>query len=292
MCAYGGSPIKDQIADLKRGAEVIVCTPGRMIDLLIANSGRVTNLKRVTYVVLDEADRMFDMGFEPQVMKIIGNIRPDRQTVLFSATFPRQMEALARKILIRPVEIVVGARATVPPEIEQIVEVRPDDTKFVRTLELLGELYDKDDDARSLIFVDRQEAADTLLRDLMRKGYPCLSIHGGKDQIDRDSAIDDFKNGVVPVLIATSVAARGLDVKQLKLVINYDCPNHYEDYVHRVGRTGRAGTKGTAVTFISPDQDRYAVDICKALKLSGQKVPDDVQSMVDCKWQPFLFTFT
>ncbi|KAF8474726.1 P-loop containing nucleoside triphosphate hydrolase protein [Kalaharituber pfeilii] len=234
VCAYGGSPIKDQIADLKRGAEIIVCTPGRMIDLLAANSGRVTNLKRVTYVVLDEADRMFDMGFEPQVMKIIGNVRPDRQTVLFSATFPRQMEALARKILHRPVEIVVGARSVVAPEVTQVVEVRSDDTKFHRLLELLGDLYDKDEDARTLIFVDRQESADTLLRDLMRRGYPCMSIHGGKDQIDRDSTISDFKAGVVPVLIATSVAARGLDVKQLKLVINYDCPNHMEDYVHRI----------------------------------------------------------
>ncbi|KAH0612815.1 uncharacterized protein H6S33_009195 [Morchella sextelata] len=281
VCAYGGSPIKDQIADLKRGAEIIVCTPGRMIDLLAANSGRVTNLKRVTYIVLDEADRMFDMGFEPQVMKVISNIRPDRQTVLFSATFPRQMEALARKILQRPVEITVGARSTVASEVTQIVEIRNDDTKFHRLLELLGELYDTDDDARTLIFVDRQESADTLLRDLMRRGYPCMSIHGGKDQIDRDSTIIDFKNGVVPVLVATSVAARGLDVKQLKLVVNYDCPNHMEDYVHRVGRTGRAGMLGTAVTFITEDQDRYAVDISKALKQSGQKVPEPVQKLVD-----------
>lgn len=281
VCAYGGSPIKDQIADLKRGAEIIVCTPGRMIDLLAANSGRVTNLRRVTYIVLDEADRMFDMGFEPQVMKIIGNVRPDRQTVLFSATFPRQMEALARKILTRPVEIVVGARSVVAPEVTQIVEVRNDESKFVRLLELLGELYDKDEDARTLIFVDRQESADTLLRDLMRKGYPCMSIHGGKDQIDRDSTIADFKAGVVPILVATSVAARGLDVKQLKLVVNYDCPNHMEDYVHRVGRTGRAGNTGTAVTFVTEDQSRYAVDISKALKLSGQTVPEDIQKLVD-----------
>ncbi|KAF8421159.1 hypothetical protein BGX38DRAFT_1280057 [Terfezia claveryi] len=281
VCAYGGSPIKDQIADLKRGAEIIVCTPGRMIDLLAANSGRVTNLKRVTYVVLDEADRMFDMGFEPQVMKIIGNVRPDRQTVLFSATFPRQMEALARKILQRPVEIVVGARSVVAPEVNQIVEIRNDDDKFRRLLELLGDLYDKDEDARTLIFVDRQESADSLLRDLMRRGYPCMSIHGGKDQIDRDSTISDFKAGVVPVLVATSVAARGLDVKQLKLVVNYDSPNHMEDYVHRVGRTGRAGNTGTAVTFVTQEQGRYAVDISKALKLSGQKIPDDIQKLVD-----------
>ncbi|KAL8687323.1 MAG: hypothetical protein Q9218_006470 [Villophora microphyllina] len=283
VCAYGGAPIKDQIADLKRGAEIIVCTPGRMIDLLAANSGRVTNLRRVTYIVLDEADRMFDMGFEPQVMKILANIRPDRQTVLFSATFPRQMEALARKTLVKPVEIVVGGRSVVAPEITQIVEVRSEETKFIRLLELLGKLYEeeKNEDDRALIFVDRQESADGLLKDLMRKGYPCMSIHGGKDQIDRDSTIDDFKAGIVPILIATSVAARGLDVKQLKLVVNYDAPNHLEDYVHRAGRTGRAGNTGTAVTFVTSEQDRYSLDISKALKQSGQTVPEDLQKLVE-----------
>ncbi|KAE8159956.1 Pre-mRNA-processing ATP-dependent RNA helicase prp5 [Aspergillus tamarii] len=283
VCAYGGAPIKDQIADLKRGAEIIVCTPGRMIDLLAANAGRVTNLRRVTYVVLDEADRMFDMGFEPQVMKILANVRPDKQTVLFSATFPRNMEALARKTLNKPVEIVVGGRSVVAPEITQIVEVRDEDKKFIRLLELLGNLYssDENEDARALIFVERQEGADTLLRELMRKGYPCMSIHGGKDQIDRDSTIEDFKAGIFPVLIATSVAARGLDVKQLKLVVNYDAPNHLEDYVHRAGRTGRAGNTGTAVTFLTEDQERYSVDIAKALKQSGQSVPEPVQKMVD-----------
>lgn len=283
VCAYGGAPIKDQIADLKRGAEIIVCTPGRMIDLLGANSGRVTNLKRVTYIVLDEADRMFDMGFEPQVMKILANIRPDRQTVLFSATFPRQMEALARKTLAKPVEIIVGGRSVVAPEITQIVEVRSEDSKFHRLLELLGNLYaeDKNTDDRTLVFVDRQESADRLLNDLMRKGYPNQSIHGGKDQIDRDDAIHNFKAGVVPVMIATSVAARGLDVKQLKLVVNYDAPNHLEDYVHRAGRTGRAGNTGTAVTFLTPDQERYSLDIAKALRQSGQEVPEELQQLVD-----------
>ncbi|KAF4637417.1 hypothetical protein G7Y89_g628 [Cudoniella acicularis] len=262
VCAYGGAPIKDQIADLKRGAEIIVCTPGRMIDLLAANSGRVTNLRRVTYVVLDEADRMFDMGFEPQVMKIFANIRPNRQTILFSATMPRIMDA-----------------SVVAPEITQIVEVREEKEKFHRLLELLGELYDKDEDARTLIFVDRQEKADDLLKDLMRKGYPCMSIHGGKDQIDRDSTIDDFKAGVIPIMIATSVAARGLDVKQLKLVVNFDAPNHLEDYVHRAGRTGRAGNTGTAVTFVTEDQEQFSVGIAKALEQSGQPVPERLNEM-------------
>ncbi|TDL29704.1 P-loop containing nucleoside triphosphate hydrolase protein [Rickenella mellea] len=281
VCAYGGSPIKDQIAEMKKGAEIIVCTPGRMIDLLTANSGRVTNLKRVTYLVLDEADRMFDMGFEPQVMKIVNNIRPDRQTVLFSATFPKQMDSLARKILKKPLEITVGGRSVVAPEIEQIVEVRVEDTKFHRLLEILGQMYNEDPEARTLIFVDRQEAADNLLRELLRKGYLCMSLHGGKDQVDRDSTIADFKSGIVPIVIATSVAARGLDVKQLKLVINYDAPNHMEDYVHRAGRTGRAGNKGTCVTFITPEQDRYSVDIYRALKASNATMPKELEELAN-----------
>jgi ATP-dependent RNA helicase DDX46/PRP5 len=281
VAAYGGAPIKDQIAELKRGAEIIICTPGRMIDLLCANSGRVTNLKRVTYLVLDEADRMFDMGFEPQVMKIVNNIRPSRQTILFSATFPRKMEALARKILHKPVEITVGGRSTVSPDVHQIVEVREEEFKFLRLLEILGLTMSQDPDSKVLIFVDRHEAADNLLRDLLRRGYPCQSLHGGKDQADRDSTIADFKSGDINVVIATSVAARGLDVKNLRVVINYECPNHMEDYVHRCGRTGRAGNKGTAYTFLTPEQDKYAVDIVQALKLSNTTIPEDVQALAD-----------
>ncbi|KAF8937014.1 pre-mRNA processing RNA-helicase [Dissophora ornata] len=281
VCAYGGSPIKDQIAELKRGAEIVVCTPGRLIDLLCANSGRVTNLRRTTFLVLDEADRMFDMGFEPQVMKIVQNVRPQRQVVLFSATFPKQMEALARKLLKRPLEITVGARSVVAPDVTQVVEVREDDTRFNRLLEILGQVYNDDIEARVLIFVSRQEAADNLLRDLMRRGYASMSIHGGKDQVDRDSAISDFKSGVCQILIATSVAARGLDVKRLGTVINYECPNHMEDYVHRVGRTGRAGNKGIAYTFITPEQERFAPDIAKALTNSSTPVPPELQALVD-----------
>ena len=281
VCAYGGAPIKDQIAELKKGVHIVVCTPGRFIDLLAANNGRVTNLRRVTYVVLDEADRMFDMGFEPQIMKLLNNIRPQRQTVLFSATFPRNMEALAKKALHKPVQIDVGGRSVVPPEITQIVEVRLDATKFIRTLELLGELHNQDEDARSLIFVERQETADFLFKDLSKKGYPTVTIHGGRDQIDRDQAISDFKAGIFPVMVATSVAARGLDVKQLKLVINFDAPNHREDYVHRAGRTGRAGNTGTAVTFVTPEQDRYAPFLIKALTDSKQDISEGLRHLAE-----------
>ncbi|PVU97459.1 hypothetical protein BB561_000555 [Smittium simulii] len=281
VCSYGGSPIKDQIGELKRGAEIVVCTPGRMIDLLSANSGRVTNLKRVTFLVLDEADRMFDMGFEPQVMKIIQNVRPDRQTLLFSATFPRQMEALARKVLKRPLEITVGGRSVVCSDITQMIEVVDFDEKFYRLLEILGSSLNDDPNTCALIFVERQESADTLFKDLLRRGYMCNSLHGGKDQLDRDQTILDFKQEVFNILIATSVAARGLDVKRLSLVVNYDCPNHLEDYVHRVGRTGRAGNKGTAITFVTSDQGRYAIEIIKALQSSGVDVPRPLQDLAD-----------
>jgi len=278
VCAYGGAPIKDQIADLKRGAEIVICTPGRMIDLLIANSGRITNLKRVTYLVLDEADRMFDMGFGPQVVKIINNIRPDKQAVLFSATFPKQMDLLARKVLVRPIEIVVGGISTVCGDVEQIVELLAEEDKFLRLLAVLGEWYETLTE-RILIFVDRQDSADHLLKDLLKRGYPCMSLHGGKDQADRDSTIADFKAGNIPILVATSVAARGLDVRDLGLVINYECPNHMEDYVHRVGRTGRAGNKGTAITFITPEQERFSPDIVRALKTSSVEVPPELAVM-------------
>lgn len=271
VCAYGGSGVKDQIAELKRGADIVICTPGRMIDLLGMNSGRITNLRRVTIVVLDEADRMFDMGFEPQLTRIVENVRPDRQTVMFSATFPAQVERLARKVLKQPVEIMVGGNSVAAATIDQHVEVRGEDSKFLRLLELLGKWYEV---GSTLVFVDRQDNADRIFRELSKARYRCLSLHGGMDQADRDSAIVDFKNGVVKVLVATSVAARGLDVKNLTLVVNFDVPSHYEDYVHRVGRTGRAGKSGTAYTFITPEQEAFAPDLVKALQLSARAVAE------------------
>lgn len=277
IAVYGGSGVADQIGSLKRGAEIVVCTPGRMIDILC--TGKVTNLRRVTYFVMDEADRMFDMGFEPQITRIIGNTRPDRQTVLFSATFPRSVETLARKVLSgRAVEVQIGGRSVVNKDIAQSVELRPEEQRFPRLLELLGEWYER---GKILVFVHSQEKADATFRELLKAGYPCLSLHGGKDQEDRESTLADFKADVCSLLVATSVAARGLDVKDLQLVVNMDVPNHYEDYVHRVGRTGRAGNKGTAITFISEDEDRYAPDLVKALQLSEAAVPADLKALAD-----------
>jgi len=277
-CVFGGSGVANQISELKRGTEIVVCTPGRMIDILVTGTGRITNLQRVTYLVMDEADRMFDMGFEPQIMRIVNNIRPDRQTVMFSATFPRTVEIAARKVLHNPVEILVGGRSVVNKDITQMIEIRQEGERFLRLLEVLGEWYEK---GKVLVFVSSQDRCDTLFRDLLRSGYPCLSLHGGKDQSDRQSTISDFKSNVCNILVATSIAARGLDVKELILVVNYDPPNHIEDYVHRVGRTGRAGNKGTAITFIAAEnnEDQYAPDLVRALKESGAPIPDDLKKM-------------
>ncbi|KAK1399982.1 DEAD-box ATP-dependent RNA helicase 42 [Heracleum sosnowskyi] len=275
---YGGSGVAQQISELKRGAEIVVCTPGRMIDILCTSSGKITNLRRVTYLVMDEADRMFDMGFEPQITRIVQNTRPDRQTVMFSATFPRQVEVLARKVLNKPVEILVGGRSVVNKDITQLVEMRSKSDRFLRLLEVLGEWYEK---GKILVFVQSQDKCDALFRDLLKHGYPCLSLHGAKDQTDRESTISDFKSNVCSLLIATSIAARGLDVKELELVINFDVPDHYEDYVHRVGRTGRAGRKGAAITFISEEDARYAPNLVKALELSEQVIPDDLRALAD-----------
>ena len=273
---FGGSGIADQIKALKRGVEIVVCTPGRMIDILAM--GRVTNLHRVTYLVFDEADRMFDMGFEPQITRLVDLTRPDRQTVMFSATFPQKVEALARRALQRPIEVSVGGRSVVNKDIEQIVEVRPQEERFFRLLELLGQWFER---GKVLVFVQSQKKCDSLFSDLIKAGYPCLSLHGGHDQSDRQGTINDFKGSVCGLMVATSVAARGLDVKDLRLVVNYDPPNHHEDYVHRVGRTGRAGNKGTAVTFIEYGEEKFAPDIVKALIESDVEVPENLRDLAE-----------
>lgn len=218
------------------------------------------------------------MGFEPQIKMIVQNIRPDRQTILFSATFPKQIESLAKKILKTPLEIVVGERSTVNKDITQVVEVHDEEDKFMRLLQLLGVWYDK---GSVLVFVDKQEKCDQLFHDLLKSGYPCLSLHGGKDQVDRDHTLHEFKTLIKKVMIATSVAGRGLDVPEIVVVVNYNCPNHMEDYVHRVGRTGRAGRKGTAYTFISPVEEQYSPIMIKALQKAEQAIPVELQQMFE-----------
>lgn len=280
VAVYGGPNISEQIGMLKPGAEIVVCTPGRMIEILTVNSGRVTNLNRCTFLVIDEADRLFDMGFEKQIRSFVDLIRPDRQTVMFSATFKKIMEAHARKILTKPILIQVGGRSVVCKDVHQTVEIIEEHDKFLRLIPILQKHVDNKSSA--IVFVSKQSKADSLLEDLMQAYDPnCLVLHGGIDKDDRISTFASFKGGQTKVLVATSVAARGLDVKECICVVNYDVPNHYEDYVHRCGRTGRMGNKGFAYTFITPDQGQYAAEIIKALELSGNPVPSELQNLWD-----------
>lgn len=235
---------------------------------------------------MDEADRMFDTGFEPQIARILANIRPDRQIVMFSATFPRMIENLAKKILMQPLEIVVGQRGQSAKNIEQHVEVFEDERRFLRLLEILGQYQE----SSIIVFVDTQDEAVELWKQLFKNGYYPVLLHGGMDQEDRIDAIDKFKSGVSNILISTSVSARGLDVKHCGVVINFKCPTHLEDYVHRVGknnflkplgRTGRAGRKGVAFTFISPEKEAHlAEDILKVLELSNQQISESLKQLV------------
>lgn len=275
VCAYGGTNVASQIGVLKGGAEIVVCTPGRMIDLLTLNAGRVVNLTRLTMLILDEADRMFDMGFEPQIMRIVDSTREDRQTVMFSATFPPQMEALARKVLQNPLQIIVGGRVKVSSTVDQhVLFAEDEDGKFAQLLEIVRAWLEQ---GAVIVFVERQDKADAMFRDLLSHGVSADSLHSGKDQADRSSTLADFKAGRTAVLIATSLASRGLDVKDLNCVVNFDVPSHLEDYVHRVGRTGRAGNKGVAYTLVGPEEEDHLPWLAKALSSNGAAVPKDVE---------------
>jgi ATP-dependent RNA helicase DDX46/PRP5 len=267
---YGGAAVAEQIGDLKRGVHIAVATPGRLIDILTMQSGKVLSLQRVTYVVLDEADRIFDMGFSSQIGAILSAVRPDRQTVLFSATFPKAVEMVARKALKFPIEVIVGGRSVASDNITQYGEVVEEESKFLRLLQLLGEHVD--DGKKVIVFVGTQVKCDSIFEQLLRCGYLSLSLHGGKEQEDRDSTISDFKRKDGPrVLVATGVAGRGLDVPSCQCVINYSAPNHLEAYVHQVGRTGRAGKKGVAFTFVnSTDEALYAPIVTRAMTEAGQ----------------------
>jgi len=280
---YGGGGVADQIGDVKRGAEIIVATPGRLIDILTMRSGKVLNLSRVSYVVMDEADRMFDMGFAPQISSILSAVRPDRQISLFSATFPSSVESLAKKALKFPIEVVVGGRSVASDTIKQHAEVIKEKDKFLRLLQLLGEYVER---GKILVFVDTQKRADELFESLTNSGYSCLTLHGGKEQDERDETIQEFKDegSLFRVLVATSVAGRGLDVPSCRLVINYSTPNHLEDYVHRVGRTGRAGNKGTAYTLINDVEEiAYAPILVRAMTDAKQadSIPKALQDLAD-----------
>lgn len=273
-CIYGGAPKGPQIRDLQRGVEIVIATPGRLIDMLEAQH---TNLRRVTYLVLDEADRMLDMGFEPQIRKIISQIRPDRQTLYWSATWPREVETLARQFLRNPYKVIIGSQdLKANQSIQQVVEVVTETEKYNRLIRLLKEVMDG---SRILIFMETKKGCDQVTRQMRMDGWPSLSIHGDKNQAERDWVLAEFKSGRSPIMTATDVAARGLDVKDIKCVINYDFPSSLEDYVHRIGRTGRAGAKGTAITFFTHSNAKFARDLIKILQEAGQVVSPALSAM-------------
>ncbi|CAK7242345.1 MAG: ATP-dependent RNA helicase dbp2 [Sporothrix thermara] len=278
-CVYGGVPKGPQIRDLSRGVEVCIATPGRLIDML--ESGK-TNLRRVTYLVLDEADRMLDMGFEPQIRKIIGQIRPDRQTLMWSATWPKEVRNLAADFLTNFIQVNIGSLdLSANHRITQIVEVVTESEKRDRMIKHLEKaLDDKEKNNKVLIFTGTKRVADDITRFLRQDGWPALSIHGDKQQNERDWVLDQFKTGKSPVMVATDVASRGIDVRNITHVINYDYPNNSEDYIHRIGRTGRAGATGTAITLFTTDNAKQARDLVGVLQEAKQQIDPRLQEMV------------
>ncbi|KAK0410995.1 hypothetical protein QR680_005421 [Steinernema hermaphroditum] len=279
-CVFGGAARGQQARDLSRGVDVIIATPGRLLDFLENNT---TNLRRCTYLVLDEADRMLDMGFEPQIRKIVGQIRPDRQTMMFSATWPKEVRALAADFQNDAAFLNVGSmELSANHNITQKVEILDENEKQRRLMELLDEIL-KQSECKTIIFVETKRKADELTRNMRRDGWPALCIHGDKNQNERDWVLNEFKQGSTPILLATDVAARGLDVNDIKFVINYDYSNNSEDYVHRIGRTGRRDTKGTAYTFFTPTNAPKAADLVKILQEAKQEVPPQLYDMMSMR---------
>jgi len=269
-CVYGGVPKWQQIQDLNKGVEVVVATPGRLIDLI--NEG-ACHLESVSYLVLDEADRMLDQGFERDIRAIVAQTHSARQTALFSATWPDNVRELAHSFLQRPIKVTIGSDdLAAGTRITQIVEVLEDRAREQRLKELLKK-YHKDRKNRILIFVLYKKEASRIESNLERGGWKVTSIHGDKSQDGRTKAVEQFKSGEIPLLVATDVAARGLDIPGVDFVINYSFPLTIEDYVHRIGRTGRAGRNGTAHTFFQQCDKLRAGELVKVLKDANQEVP-------------------
>uniref|UniRef100_A0AAG5DP24 RNA helicase n=1 Tax=Anopheles atroparvus TaxID=41427 RepID=A0AAG5DP24_ANOAO len=268
-CIFGGALKGPQVRDLERGVEVVIATPGRLIDFLERG---ITNLRRCTYLVLDEADRMLDMGFEPQIRKIVEQIRPDRQVLMWSATWPKEVQTLAEDFLREYIQINIGSLSLAANHnIHQIVDVCEENEKESKLLKLLKEIATTDASNKIIIFVETKKKVEDLLKNIVRDGYGATSIHGDKSQTERDYVLQDFRHGKSTILVATDVAARGLDVEDVKYVINFDYPNSSEDYIHRIGRTGRCSQYGTAYTFFTPNNGRQARELLGVLEEAGQQ---------------------
>jgi superfamily II DNA/RNA helicase len=259
----GGVGMDEQWRLLERGVDVLIATPGRLLDQF--ERGKVL-LGGVTILVIDEADRMLDMGFMPDVERIVGLVSHNRQTLMFSATMPPEIRRLADKFLSHPQEVQATPPATTAAGVEDHVTVVPAREK----LKVLKRLIETQEVEKAIIFCNRKREVASLRRQLERAGLNVRDIHGDLDQSQRTQALDAFKRGEIDFLVATDVAARGLDIASLPCVINYDVPTHADDYVHRVGRTGRAGLEGRAFTLVLPEERRYVDAITK---LTGKEIP-------------------
>lgn len=272
---YGGMSKFEQFKELKAGSEVVIATPGRLIDMV---KMKALTMNRATYLVLDEADRMFDLGFEPQIRSIVGQIRPDRQTLLFSATMPARVERLAREILSDPIRVTVGEVGSANEDITQVVSVVSSDAE--KHLWLLDRLQAFVDDGDVLVFASTRLRVDELVLKLSEEGFKVAALHGDKDQATRMEVLQKFKSGHYHVLVATDVAARGLDIKSIKTVVNLDIARDMDSHVHRIGRTGRAGDKGgVAHTLVTEREARFAGELVASLISAGQSVSSELMDL-------------
>uniref|UniRef100_A0A7N8WWF1 RNA helicase n=1 Tax=Mastacembelus armatus TaxID=205130 RepID=A0A7N8WWF1_9TELE len=275
---YGGADIGQQIRDLERGCHLLVATPGRLVDMM--ERGKI-GLDHCKYLVLDEADRMLDMGFEPQIRRIVEqDTMPHkgvRQTMMFSATFPKEIQILARDFLEEYIFLAVGRVGSTSENITQKVVWVEESDKRSFLLDLLSATGERD--SLTLVFVETKKGADALEDFLYREGYACTSIHGDRSQRDREEALNQFRSGKCPILVATAVAARGLDISNVKHVINFDLPSDIEEYVHRIGRTGRVGNLGLATSFFNDKNGNITKDLLDILVEAKQEVPSWLESL-------------
>jgi len=268
---YGGKNKYDQTNELKSGVEVVIATPGRLIQTIRKGS---LSMRRVTYMVLDEADRMLDLGFEPQVRSVSGQTRPDRQTMLFSATFKRGVEQLINDLLTTPVRITIGTAGEAHPDVQQVVHILQSDTeKWPWLMENLSVFAIT---GQVLIFVATKNGCELLARNLETAGFVCGSLHGDKVQSERTSVVNAFRAGRIGILVATDVAARGLDIPTVRTVVNYDVARDIHAHIHRVGRTGRAGQQGVAYTLITRNQSAFSAHLTLSLQAANQPVPPEL----------------
>jgi ATP-dependent RNA helicase DDX5/DBP2 len=281
--AYGGQDAggsrTQQAAALVAGVDFLAACPGRLIDFLEAG---VCQLKRSTYVVLDEADQMLDMGFIPQIQSILSQTRPDRQTLMFSATWEGGVKTVAKQFLNQPVKVIVNNStvATANKDVKQSVVLVSKHEKKDKVLEIIAEVRKNFEVSRTLIFVNRKWEADEIAGLLYTK-YPgdASAIHGDLSQSQREGSLQALRVNPKAILVATDVASRGLDIKDLACVINFDLPNNIASYVHRIGRTGRAGKKGVAYTLFTYADAGMAGDLAKVIKEAGQEVPEELEAM-------------